>query len=214
MRAEPHLPVAVPLFGQRGVVGGDDGVMPGLDRRIRIGCRPVEFGVALAQQREGVLVRSEPDVQPVLFDPAIRTAARRALAAQPPAALIDRDRFEPVPPAGFAEPPGRTQPRHAAAEDGDLASWPSHPSSVRAARHVRPGAVAGEAGERFGDQLPAGIGVESEIIHAQHAIRISAHPGCARSRWPTAGRRGAPRRHRWSAHPAWSTRHRRNACPV
>ena len=59
-------------------------------------------------------------------------AARRALAAQPPATLVDRDRLEPVAPAGLAEPPGSAEPGHAATEDGDPAPGALHPSSVRA----------------------------------------------------------------------------------
>ena len=70
-------------------------------RHVRIGAagsvrRPVELGVALAQQPEGVLVVAEPQVQPVLLDPAVRTAAARSLAAEAPAPLVDGDRLELV----------------------------------------------------------------------------------------------------------------------
>ena len=55
----------------------------------------------------------------MLLDPAVRTAAAGALAAEPPAALVDGDRLELFAPARLAQPPRRGEPGHAAAEDGD-----------------------------------------------------------------------------------------------
>ena len=132
MRTEPGHPAAAPPVCYPGVVGGDDCLVPLVNRRHRICCSPVEFGVTLAKQGEGVFVRSEPDVQAVFLDASVAATAGRALAAQPPATLVHRDRIEAITPAGFTEPPGCTQPRHAAPEDGDFAPGPSHPSSVRA----------------------------------------------------------------------------------
>ena len=52
---------------------------------------PTELGVALAHQAEGVLVEAHPEVQAVLLDAARRSASRGALAAEPPAELVDGD---------------------------------------------------------------------------------------------------------------------------
>src|SRR5215213_3154014 len=68
----------------------------------------------------------------MLFDTPVLAATGRTFAAETPPALIDGDRFEPVLPAGFAEAPRGSQPRHAAAEDGDAAFLAAHPSSARA----------------------------------------------------------------------------------
>ena len=52
-----------------------------------------QLRVAAPHDRERVVVAPEPHVQAVLLDPAaaIQVAAARALAAQPPARLVDRD---------------------------------------------------------------------------------------------------------------------------
>src|SRR5271168_3183168 len=55
-----------------------------------------ELGVAFAQKLERVLVVSEPNMQPVFFDPSRRAATGRPLAAEPPAGLIDRQPISPL----------------------------------------------------------------------------------------------------------------------
>ena len=45
--------------------------------------------------------------------------AARALAAEPPAPLVDGDRPQPTPPVARAQLPGRGEPRHATPEDHD-----------------------------------------------------------------------------------------------
>src|SRR6478672_3986837 len=79
----------------------------------------VQLLVALAQQPERIVVASEPDVQPVLLDTSRRAAAGRALAAQPPADLIDGDVISALVP-GPGQFKSRRNRRAAAAYDRDL----------------------------------------------------------------------------------------------
>src|SRR6516165_10984832 len=60
------------------------------------------------------------------------TAAGCGLTPESPAALVDGDGVEAITPAGLAQAPGSAQPGHAAADDGDFAPGPAHPSSARA----------------------------------------------------------------------------------
>ena len=130
--SQPHQPVAAEPIGQSQIVAGNQRLIPGFDRRGGIGCGAVDFGVALAEYPERVLVVSEPNMQPVFFDASVWAAAGCTLPAEPPATLVDGDGVEAIAPARFAQSPGGAQPGHATAEDGDLASRPAHPSSVRA----------------------------------------------------------------------------------
>ena len=91
-------------------------IFPGRDPAIGI---PVEFLVTLPQKPERVFVKAEPDVQPVLFDAVGGTAARRALAAQPPAELIDGD-VEAALVFGAAELERGGHGGAAATDHGDL----------------------------------------------------------------------------------------------
>ena len=54
--SRPYQPVAAPLVCHAEVVGRDKRLMPIAYRRLGIGCRSVEFAVALSKQRKGVLV--------------------------------------------------------------------------------------------------------------------------------------------------------------
>ena len=127
--AQPQLPLAFPAVHRADLVDGYERLVPGLDRRRRIGGRAVQLGVALAHQCERVLVRAEPDVQSVLFDTAVVAAARRGLTAQSPSALVHGDRLEAITPAGFAQSPRGGQPCHATAQDGDAFLAAGHPRS-------------------------------------------------------------------------------------
>ncbi len=49
----------------------------------------VEFCVAHSQQAKGILVESQPDVEPVLFDAIGRPSSGSTLTTQPPAELVD-----------------------------------------------------------------------------------------------------------------------------
>ena len=53
-----------------------------------------------------------------------------ALAAEPPAALVDGDRVEAVPPVALAQTPRRRAASHAPAEDRDLRPAPPWPLSM------------------------------------------------------------------------------------
>ena len=117
--AEPVVPAVRAAILEPDGPGRQQRLAPRPDRRLRVGRRAVELLVALAQQPEGVLVVAEPEVQAVLLDAAVHAAAARALAAEPPAALVDGDRLDLLLPARLAQPPGGRQPGHAAAEDGD-----------------------------------------------------------------------------------------------
>ena len=59
------------------------------------------LGVAVADQPEGVVVVPEPNVQPVLLDPPVRTTTGGALPAQAMTPLHHRDRREASPPVPF-----------------------------------------------------------------------------------------------------------------
>src|SRR6185503_8402635 len=120
-------PVAEPIHD--GDVGGRcEGVLPGGDRTPP-GLAP-ELGVALAHQLEGVLVEPHPDVQPVLLDAVSGTAARRTLAAEAPADLVDRD-LEASFERGAGELEGGGHGGAAAADDGDLRG-PDHAGCAHA----------------------------------------------------------------------------------
>ena len=90
---------------------GRERVAPRADRTARVGARPVELLVALADQSERVVVVPRPHVQAVLEDPAIGAAGARALAAEEPAALVEADRVEAVPPSRAAQLPRRGHAR-------------------------------------------------------------------------------------------------------
>jgi hypothetical protein len=117
--AEPVAPLGPGAILEADVGRRLDGVAPGQDRCARVGAGPVQLGVALAQEPEGVLVEPEPDVQPVLLDPAVATAAAGTLAPEPPSSLVDDDAVEAPAPAGLTEPPRGGEPAHPATEDGD-----------------------------------------------------------------------------------------------
>ena len=142
-RARPNQPVAAPLVRKAEVVGRDQRLIPVANRSIGIGCRSVEFAVALSKQCEGVLVGAEPDVKAVLLDPAVVPATGGTLAAEPRAALVDGDRFETVSPTGLAEPPCGRQTRHPPAEYGDAGFGAAHPSSARACASSGQAVVSG-----------------------------------------------------------------------
>jgi hypothetical protein len=74
-----------------------EGLLPGRQRRIG---RPSELGVDVPHQLEGVLVPAHPDVQAVLLDPAVLAAPAGALAAQPPAELVEGHALEALAPIG------------------------------------------------------------------------------------------------------------------
>ena len=101
-------PVAV---GEPDVAAGHDRVAPGADRAGRIGDRAVELGVDLAEHAEGGVVAAEQDVQAVLLDAAVRPAAAGALAAEPPAPLVDGDRVQPLAASRRSSAPRRRRGR-------------------------------------------------------------------------------------------------------
>ena len=73
------------------LVGGMEGVAPGAQRGIG---GPIELFVDAADDIEGVFVEAEPDVEAVLLDPLCPgdiSPPAGALAAQPPAELVDGD---------------------------------------------------------------------------------------------------------------------------
>ena len=73
VKVPSHVSQSLPHWlGQPEVVGRDQRLVPRADRERGSVVRPVEFGVALPQQRERVLVGTEPDVQAMFFDPAVR----------------------------------------------------------------------------------------------------------------------------------------------
>ena len=197
------------------VARGEERVAPGLDRRRRIGVRAIELGVALAQEAEGVLVVAQPQVQAVLLDPAVRAAAAGPLAAEPPSALVHRDRLQLVAPARLAEAPRRRQAGHAAAEDGDAGRAPAHRGVEHAsARLVElAGRVACvEGGDRALEQRAR--------LRAEEVVQVERDPQLEGARRLDAGEleggaqlprprrrgraRGGPR--------AASSRRRRSAC--
>src|SRR6185312_9493485 len=104
-----HQPVIARSIRHPEVVCRNHRLVPRADGGGGIRCGTVEFGVALAKQREGVLVGTQPDMQAVLLDPSVLPAARGALSAQSPSALINSDRLDAIPPTGFTEPPGGAQ---------------------------------------------------------------------------------------------------------
>ena len=104
---EPVVPTVAAAILEADRPRREHRVAPGLDRRRGIGRRPVELGVALAQQAEGVLVVAQPEVQAVFLDPAVRPPAAGPLATEPPPALVHGHRLELVLPPRFAEAPRR-----------------------------------------------------------------------------------------------------------
>src|SRR5690606_17476354 len=69
-------------------------------------------------------------MEAVLFDPAVIPPTAGSLPAQPPAPLVDRDRFEPVSPGTRAQPPGRGKASHATTQDHDPATAHAFPERI------------------------------------------------------------------------------------
>ncbi len=67
----PYQPAIAPLVRYPEAVGRDQRLIPRADGRRRIRSATVQFGVALPKERKGVLVGTQPDMQAVLFDPAV-----------------------------------------------------------------------------------------------------------------------------------------------
>ena len=126
-----------------------------LDGGDRLARRAVQLGVRGTQGREGVLVPAEPHVQPVLEDAPVRPLpSGRALAAEPPAHLVDGDVVLVLPAGPGREVVRRRERAHASAQDRDLATDPvTHrrpPSRSAAAGCVAESSAAppGGAGRR------------------------------------------------------------------
>src|SRR5207245_10469907 len=75
--------------------------------------------VTLAHQAKGVLVKAHPQMKAVLLDSICGTAAGSALAAKPPAYLINRDVIFPTM-LWTTELKGRGNRRASAAQDSDF----------------------------------------------------------------------------------------------
>ncbi len=89
-RAGARDPAALPVLVDDDVVARLEGRVPRRQRRLG---RAPELLVALLHRVERVVVEAEPDVQAVLEDAVGHRAlaAARALAAEPPAGLVDGD---------------------------------------------------------------------------------------------------------------------------
>jgi hypothetical protein len=80
----------------------------------------LQLAIAAVHQPEGVLVEAEPDVQAVLLDAPFGRPAARALAAQAPAALVDRDGVAVAQLLRGGQLERRGQSRGPAAEHGHI----------------------------------------------------------------------------------------------
>ena len=111
----PEHPVAIGVIAQTGVMmwaEGREGTRQRIDRRT------LEGVINLAHDPERVLVKTAPDVQPVLLDavPGGRITPRRTLATQPPAGLIDGDVVLILPAGAIGDTEHRGHCRAATAE--------------------------------------------------------------------------------------------------
>ena len=116
----PLAPTAARMIGDADMRLGEERVAPVSDSA-GLGIA-AEFGVTFAHQPKGVLVEAEPDMQPVLLDAVRSPAPRGALAAEPPAKLIDAHLVGPamLGPGQFE----RRRHRRASAADHHHFDWP------------------------------------------------------------------------------------------
>ena len=132
VRREVHRPRDVlavrELLREHDVVVRLERVLPRRERRAR---RAPEQAVRLAQHAKRVLVEPEQDVQPVLLDAllVVGVSPRGALAAEPPAELVDGDLVVVLPVVDVGDLERCRQRAHPTAQDRDPL-LPHEPRSI------------------------------------------------------------------------------------
>ena len=115
----PNLPLVVDEFRQRDKMLRFERILPGAKRRA---WRSIQQTIGFLHQRECILIKAKPNVQPVFLNALtlLRIATTGAFAAKPPSHLIERNIVPVLPTRLIGEVKRRGHCAHATAEDGNF----------------------------------------------------------------------------------------------